>query len=95
MYCRHCGKEVKDKAVVCSGCGHPIHEDGGGRAVSGHPWSWYVMLGLVVLTFFVPPAGLVFGVMGFMDEAKKVQAAVITTIGVFMTLLLIAVISGL
>jgi predicted nucleic acid-binding Zn ribbon protein len=95
MYCRHCGKEVKDKAVVCSGCGHPIIEESSGRAVTGHPWNWFVMIGLVALTLFIPPAGLVFGIMGLMDEAKKVQGAVITTISVFMTLLLVAVISGL
>ena len=95
MYCRHCGKEVKDKAVVCSGCGHPINEDGGGRAVSGHSWNWFEMLGLAILTLVVPPLGLVFGVMGLMDEAKRVQAAVITTMGAFMSLLLIAVVAGL
>jgi hypothetical protein len=94
MYCRHCGKEVKDKAVVCSGCGHPI-EDSSGTAIAGHPWGWFTMIGLVILTLFVPPAGLVFGIMGLMDPAKKVQGAVVTTIAVFMTLLLVAVISGL
>jgi RNA polymerase subunit RPABC4/transcription elongation factor Spt4 len=94
MYCRHCGKEVKDKAVVCSGCGHPI-EDFSGQVIVGHPWNWFTMIGLIVLTLFVPPAGLVFGIIGLLDPAKKVQGAVVTTISVFMTLLLIAVISGL
>jgi hypothetical protein len=94
MYCRHCGKEVKDKAVVCSGCGHPV-EDLSGNIIVGHPWNWFVMIGLILLTLLVPPAGLVFGIIGLLDPAKKVQGAVVTTIAVFMTLLLIAVIAGL
>ncbi len=53
------------------------------------------MVGLVVATLFVPPIGLVFGIMGLMNEAKKVQGAILTTIGVFMSLLLTAIILGL
>lgn len=54
-----------------------------------------MMIGLIVATLFVPPVGLVAGVMSLMDEAKKVQGAILTTIGVFMTLLLTAIILGL
>lgn len=98
MYCRHCGKEMKDKAVVCSGCGHSIDEGGiSGRtaAVTGQPWPWFAMVALMLATVLAPPVGLGFGVLGLMDEAKKVQGAVITTAGIFMTLLLVAMLSGL
>lgn len=94
MYCRHCGKEVKDKAVVCSGCGYPIDEGEDG-AVAGHPWNLLIMVGLIAATLFVPPVGLVFGVMGLMNEARKVQGAVLTTVAIFMTLLWTALILGL
>jgi hypothetical protein len=94
MYCRHCGKEVKNKAVVCTGCGNPV-EDASGRTVSGHAWHWLTMLGLMVATLFAPPLGLVFGYLGLREEAKKVQGAVLMTMGVFLTLLLIAIILGL
>jgi hypothetical protein len=63
MYCRHCGKEVKDKAIVCSGCGHPIEEFSGEAALGGgRRWSWFTMF---------------------------------VTIGVFVGLLLVAIIAGL
>jgi hypothetical protein len=62
MYCRHCGKEVKDKAVVCSGCGHPIEEASGGVVAGGRRWSWFTMF---------------------------------VTLGVVLTLLLVAIIAGL
>lgn len=93
MFCRHCGKEVKDKAIVCSGCGNPV-EDSSGNLVTGHPWPWFIMTGLVILTLCVPPAGLLFGIMGLMDPGKKVQGAVITTAAIFMTLLLGAALWG-
>jgi hypothetical protein len=94
MYCSHCGKEVTDKAVVCSGCGTPLNEGAAG-ATGGEPWRWFTIASLVVLTAFVPPAGLVFGYIGLSDPGKKVQGAVLMTMGVFMTVLMIAVIAGL
>lgn len=93
MYCRHCGKEVKDKAVVCSGCGHPI-EESGGIVAAGQPWAWFTVIGLVVLAVCIPPAALVFGIMGLMEPAKRTQAAVVTTAAAFMTLLAVAALVG-
>ena len=94
MYCRYCGKEVTDKAVVCTGCGHPVETDEL-KPVAGRPWNILVMAGLLAATLVAPPVGLVFGVMGLMNEAKKVQGAVLTTTAVFMSLLMIAIILGL
>lgn len=95
MYCRHCGHEVKEKAVVCSSCGEPIDDTPGGEIVlPGQPWSWPVIIALVLLTLAVPPAGIVFGAMGLMEPSKKAQGAMLTTMGVFMTLLLAAALWG-
>jgi hypothetical protein len=94
MYCRYCGKEVTDKAVVCTGCGNPV-ETSDLKPVTGRPWNILIMAGLIVATLFVPPVGLVFGIMGLMNDARKVQGAVLTTISIFMSLLMIAIILGL
>lgn len=56
MYCRHCGHEVKDKAVICSNCGTPIHDsvEPVERETSG--WSWFTMfvtLGVVMLLLLI------------------------------------------
>ena len=49
MLCRHCGKEISDKAAICLGCGaevkRPVAED-----TAGAGWWW--------LGFLVPLAGL-------------------------------------
>jgi hypothetical protein len=101
MYCRQCGHEVKEKAVVCSACGEPIDDFTGTAAgpaatlgVPGNPWNWPMIIGLFVLTLFVPPAGIVFGVIGLMDPAKKAQGAMLATLGVCLTLLLAAALWG-
>jgi uncharacterized membrane protein YvbJ len=62
MFCRNCGNEVKDKAVVCSACGHAIEEFVSGTASPAGRWSWFTMF---------------------------------VTIGVFVVLLLVAIIAGL
>lgn len=56
MYCRHCGKEVKDKAVVCSGCGSAIVEGGEAMAARPQRWSWFTMfvtIGVIVLLLLI------------------------------------------
>ncbi len=95
MLCRFCGKAVPDKAVVCTGCGHALDGAGEHHHASVRPWNMMIFILLIITTLFVPPVGLVFGPMGLMDDARKVQGAVLTTVGIFMTILLIAIILGL
>lgn len=95
MYCRFCGKEVKDKAIVCTGCGRPVDLPGSLITKTGKGWSFGVMVGLIAATVFFPPIGLVLGIMGLRDEHKKVQAAVLLTVSIFMSLLAAAIILGL
>lgn len=84
MYCRHCGKEVMDKAVVCSGCGHPIEEGGTGELISGQPWNPVVFVALIGLAL-TGPLGIGFGIMGLLEPAKKVQGAILLTIGILLS----------
>jgi len=56
MYCRHCGNELKDKAVVCSSCGNPVME--GEEPIQPTPprWSWFTMfitIGVIVLLLLI------------------------------------------
>jgi len=56
MFCRHCGNELKDKAVVCSGCGSPVDEGGEAVAVNPSRWSWFTMfvtIGVIMLLLLV------------------------------------------
>lgn len=56
MYCRHCGHEVKDKAVICSNCGTPIHESSEPVETERSGWSWFTMfvtLGVVMILLLI------------------------------------------
>jgi predicted amidophosphoribosyltransferase len=56
MFCRHCGKEVKDKAVVCSGCGNAIVEGGETLAATPRRWHWFTMfvtIGVIIVLLLI------------------------------------------
>ena len=56
MFCRHCGHEVKDKAVICSNCGTPIHDSVEPVETKSSGWSWFTMfvtLGVVMLLLLI------------------------------------------
>ena len=66
MYCRKCGQEIFDEAVICPHCGvatkdgtAAVKEEGNGMAIAGF-----------VCSFFMPILGWVFGGIG-LSRAKK------------------------
>lgn len=95
MFCRYCGKEIRDKAIVCAGCGRPTELSPGGKTKPGAKWLLSTLLLLIAMSVVFPPIGLIFGLLGYRDEHKKVQATVLLTISVFMSLLLLAIVLGL
>lgn len=97
MYCRYCGKKLKDQAVICTGCRRPVDPIAATPTdrVEGSTWSLPVMAGLIFATILLPPIGLVFGFIGLRSIAKKAQGAVLLTVATFATLLWLAIILGL
>lgn len=93
MFCRHCGNELLDKAVVCSGCGEAVEDFSTAQPVEGQGWNWPVFLALLALAFSGVP-GIVFGVMGLSDPGKKAQGAALISIGVLMSLFWAAALWG-
>ncbi len=95
MYCRYCGKAVKENAIVCTGCGRPVDAPGSVTASPVDDWSMGFMLIILFASVFFPPIGLIVGVRGLLSAATKVKAAVMLTIAIFMSLLWAALILGL
>lgn len=69
MYCKNCGKEVVDEAVVCPHCGvqlgsfakeEKITPQKNGMAVAGF-----------VCSFFIPLLGFIFGGIGLSRANKR------------------------
>jgi hypothetical protein len=94
MYCRYCGKEVLDKAIVCSGCGRSLDASGRVDAPEDECWSFGAMFGIIMSTIIIPPVGLVLGLRGLRNEHRKTQGAILLTVFTFMALLWAALILG-
>ena len=75
MYCRFCGKEVKEKSIVCSGCGRPVDEPGSLSATPVMGWSLGLLLALMFVSVFFPPIGLYLGIKGLFSEARARNSA--------------------
>ncbi len=52
MYCKHCGRQIDDKAVICTSCGTST----AGSHTSGADAPSF---GFALLGFFIPIAGLI------------------------------------
>lgn len=69
MYCRDCGNEIDDNAVVCPKCG---------RAIKNKPSSYYenpgAGAGWGILAFFIPIVGLILAVVNF-NKRRNVALA--------------------
>ena len=55
MFCRNCGKEINDQAVICVHCGCSVQANAAAGVVQGDAPS----TGMAVLGFFIPLAGLI------------------------------------
>jgi uncharacterized membrane protein YqaE (UPF0057 family) len=92
MYCRFCGKEVKEKSIVCTGCGRPVDEPGSVTATPTLGWNWGLLFSLIFASLFFPPLGIYLGLKGLFSEATKVKASVLLTVAVFSSLIWLLII---
>lgn len=96
MYCRYCGKKLKEDAVICTGCRRPVESSGDAVATAkGESWTFPMMAGLIVATLVLPFIGVIFGLIGLRNESRKVQGAILLTVAVFFGLFWLAIILGL
>jgi hypothetical protein len=82
-----------DKSVVCAGCGKSVGDGSSGSLGKG--WNVGELLALIGVTIFMPPIGLIFGLIGLRNDNRRVKAAVLLTIAVIMSLLYVAIVLGL
>ena len=88
MFCKYCGKEIADEAVVCIGCGRPVQPlkpTIPPSMPSNGAWSSGAMTGLVIATILMPIIGLILGVI-FMSnnsasQERKKQARTLLIVG--------------
>ena len=80
MFCKYCGKEIADEAVICVGCGRPVAEAKAAPAKAEAVFSDGevkkesngLMTAACVLSFLVPIVGLILSIVG-LSKAKTKQ----------------------
>ena len=73
MFCKNCGKEVNDEAVVCTNCGVMIKDIPSQTQKSNGEENAIGLVGFI-LSFFVTIAGLICSIIGYKkarDEGAK------------------------
>lgn len=76
MFCKKCGKEICDEAVVCPHCGcatgnpFPLSSNLNGNAEKDAS-----NLGLAILSFFIPVVGLILYLVWRQDYPLKAKSA--------------------
>ncbi len=65
MFCKNCGKELDDRAVICPYCGVPtgVSEDNKIYDYQATRTNGYAIAGFV-LSFFIALLGLIFSIIG-------------------------------
>ena len=85
MYCRNCGAEIDDRAVVCIKCGvpteiHPVNDEFSGISIAA-----------IICAFFVPLAGFILGLIG-MQNAKNQKSKSLAMAGMIVGLVIMLII---
>ena len=73
-YCSHCGKELIDEAIICTGCGCAVIKP------EVNPVEDKVSVGLCVLSALIPLFGIIYWPVKHKTTPKKAQACGITGI---------------
>ncbi len=98
MFCKHCGKEINDNAVICPGCG--IATDNYYKTSNPVPAQKNTMALLgFILSFFMPLVGLILSIIGyqnakkpeFLGDGKSMSVAGIIISAIYMGIILIYV----
>lgn len=64
MFCRYCGNEIRDEAVVCIHCGCPTNSEVEDK----------VSVGLCILAVIIPLFGLVYWAIKLKEKPKNAKA---------------------
>ena len=81
-YCRKCGKEIDDEAIMCVHCGVPTNRAAGAPADPNDT----VNPGLIVLSVLVPFVGIILGIVN-LSGGKKRSGSIYLYIGAAMLII--------
>lgn len=84
MYCKYCGKEIYDDAVICIHCGRNT------SFKQLQKWMPGVYILLILAALLIPLSGLLVGLLNIDKASKKEQSStliVISLVNIFISIL--------
>jgi len=82
MFCKYCGKDIVDEAVVCIHCGRDLGIGKHNGSTSSEKWGGGIYALLIIGAILIPAIGLVMGLLNIDNENKRNQAETLVAIGV-------------
>lgn len=73
MYCKTCGNEINDNAVICVHCGCAVND----KKTNGED---VVNVGLCILAVFIPLFGIIYWALKYKETPKAAKAVGVTAI---------------
>lgn len=67
-FCRHCGKEVLDEAIICPGCGCSIQVSNNVNVDNS------ISIGLVIVSILIPLFGIIYWPINAKTRPKCAEA---------------------
>lgn len=73
MFCKNCGSNISDDAVICPHCGVPVNSQGVRPAANGQASQDGNAVAIVgfVMSFFVALAGLICSIIGYRKAVNE------------------------
>ena len=92
MFCKYCGNEINEKAIVCPNCGVVVNNT---ICHSSEQKTNVLAIVGLIMAFFMPIAGLICSIIGYKkageysDNSKPMALAGITISSIIMGIILI------
>jgi len=92
MFCKECGKEIKDVAVICVSCGSPT--DNFAKKEEKKPASNFAVGWGYACAFLLPPGGIILGIY-CMAKNRFDHGIMITGLSLFLWATFAAMLGGM
>jgi len=97
VYCRYCGEEIFEDAVICPHCGRqvaPLTNHNNVDETQETSWDDSNITGLIFGTFIFPIIGLIAGIYGLIKPGKVGQGFALLMLTILASLIWAVLISG-
>lgn len=94
MFCKKCGKEIMDEAVVCVHCGCAVSPEGAKKLSNQTDEDDKVSVAIIIFTVLLPIIGVVMGIVNLCKKKTR-SGAIYLGVGIVCWILNIFILGAL